>query len=83
VERREAATTACTNEIRLAILPSSSAGNAPTSSHMMSPHGIVDPVLVHFAAALAAATPKSGEVNQLLVGRVMLAVRAYLAINMD
>ena len=71
--------TASTNEIRLAILPSLSAGNATTSSHMRSPHGIVDPVLVHFAAALAAATPESGEVNQLLVERVMLAVRAYLA----
>jgi transcriptional regulator GlxA family with amidase domain len=46
---------------------------------MRSPHGIVDPVLVHFAAALAAATPESGEVNQLLVERVILAVRAYLA----
>jgi len=43
--------TASTNEIRLAILPSLSAGNATTSSHMRSPHGIVDPVLVHFAAA--------------------------------
>jgi AraC family transcriptional regulator len=71
--------TACTSEIRLAIIPSLLAGNAPTSSHIKSPHGIVDPVLVHFAAALAAATPESGEVNQLLVERVMLAVRAYLA----
>ena len=71
--------TAGTNEIKLAILPSLLAGNAPTSSHMRSPHGIVDPVLVHFAAALAAATPEAGEVNQLLVERVMLAVRAYLA----
>jgi AraC family transcriptional regulator len=71
--------TASTSEIRLAILPSLLAGDAPTSSHMRSPHGIVDPVLVHFAAALATATPGSGEVNQLLVERVMLAVRAYLA----
>jgi AraC family transcriptional regulator len=71
--------TASTNEIRLAILPSLLAGNAPTSLHMRHPHGIVDPVLVHFAAALAAATPEAGEVNQLLVERVMLAVRAYLA----
>jgi hypothetical protein len=46
------------------------------SSHKRSPHGIVDPVLVHFAAASAAATPESGEVNQLLVEREMLAVRA-------
>jgi AraC-like DNA-binding protein len=71
--------TANTNEIGLAILPSLLAGNAPNSSHMRSPHGIVDPVLVHFAAALAAATPEAGEVNQLLIERVMLAVRAYLA----
>ena len=70
--------TASTNGIRFAILPSL-AGYAPTLSHMRSPHGIVDPVLAHFAAALAAATPESGEVNQLLVERVMLAVRAYLA----
>jgi AraC family transcriptional regulator len=71
--------TASTNEIRLAILPSLLAGDAPSSSHMRSPHGIVDPVLTHFAAALAAAMPRSGEVNRLLVERVMLAVRAYLA----
>jgi AraC family transcriptional regulator len=71
--------TASTNEIRLATLPSLSADKTPTSSHMRYPHGIVDPVLAHFAAALAAATPGSGEVNRLLVERVMLAVRAYLA----
>jgi AraC-like DNA-binding protein len=68
-----------TNEIWFATLPSLLAGKAPTSSHMRYLHGIVDPVLAHFAAALAAATPESGEVNQLLVERVMLAVRAYLA----
>jgi hypothetical protein len=43
---------------------------------MRSPRGIVEPVLIHRAAALAAATPESGEVNQLPVERVMLAVRA-------
>jgi AraC family transcriptional regulator len=70
---------ASTDEIRLAALPSSTAGDAVHSSHATYPRGIVDPVLAHLAAALRAATPKSGEVNPLLVGRVMLAVRAYLA----
>jgi AraC family transcriptional regulator len=71
--------TAATREIRLATLSSAMAGDPPGSSQMRYPHGIVDPVLAHFAAALAAATPKPGEINQLLVERVMLAVRAYLA----
>jgi AraC-like DNA-binding protein len=69
---------ASSNEIRLATLASLPAGEAPSSSHPRYPHGIVDPVLAHFAAALAAATPESGEINQLLVHRVMLSVRAYL-----
>ena len=71
--------TANTSEIRLATLPSRLARGARGSSHVRDPHGIVDPVLAHFAAALAAATPESGEINQLLVERVTLAVRAYLA----
>lgn len=69
---------ASSNEIRLASLASLLAGEAPSSSHPRYPHGIVDPVLAHFAAALAAATPESGEINQLLVQRVMLSVQAYL-----
>jgi AraC-like DNA-binding protein len=68
-----------TSEIRLAILPSLLAGDTPNSSNTQYPRGIVDPVLAHFAAALAAATLESAEVNHLLVERVMLAVRAYLA----
>jgi AraC family transcriptional regulator len=71
--------TASSNEIRLGTLASLLAGEAPSSSQLSYPHGIVDPVLAHFAAALAAATPESGEINQFLVERVMLAVRAYLA----
>jgi AraC-like DNA-binding protein len=71
--------TAGADEIRLAALPASTAGDAAYSSHATYAHGIVDPVLAHFAAALRAAAPEAGEVNPLLVGRVMLAVRAYLA----
>jgi AraC family transcriptional regulator len=67
------------NGIKLATLPPPLASDAPASSHIRSSRGIVDPVLAHFAAALKAATPEAGEVNQLLVERVMLAVRAYLA----
>jgi AraC-like DNA-binding protein len=71
--------TAATREIGIAILPSMLVSDTPSSSRMRDPRGIVDPVLAHFAAALAAATPESGEINQFLVERVMLAVRAYLA----